>query len=321
MVDLLSAFQKHAHKVHKEIAITSPAHSVIAASWRRSMLHHGITPSEKNLARRLSGRELLLAKQKLEFLLHLAKPIMEELFLTVGQTGCCVVLTDKDGVILHRLINDADEASFNAWGLNSGSIWSEDRQGTNGIGTCAIEERAVLIHKDQHYRSKNIGMTCMGAPIFDTDGAIMAVLDVSSARNDLQKEFAKVLTSLVSNTANRIETEHFRASFNEAQIVVAEGYCALGTPLLASDRDDLIIGANRAARRMLNLQRETFAIPIPHDDLITGSARSTGLQSAERAALRKAISRTKGNMTLAAKELDVSRATLYRMLKKHGLSS
>jgi transcriptional regulator of acetoin/glycerol metabolism len=321
MVDLHSAFEKHAYKVHKEIAVTSPAHSVIAASWRRSMLHHGITPSEKNLARRLSGRELLLAKQKLEFLLHLAKPIMEELFLTVGQTGCCVVLTDKDGVILHRLTNDVDEASFNAWGLNAGSIWSEDRQGTNGIGTCAIEKRAILIHKDQHYRSKNIGMTCMGAPIFDTDGAIMAVLDVSSARNDLQKEFAQVLTSLVSNTANRIETEHFRASFNEAQIVVAEGYCALGTPLLASDRDDLIIGANRAARKMLNLQRETFAIPIPHDDLITGSTRSTGLQSAERAALRKAISRTKGNMTLAAKELDVSRATFYRMLKKHGISS
>lgn len=320
MANQLSTFAKHTKKVHEEIAVKSPAHSVITASWRRSMLHHGITPNERNLARRLSGRELLLVKQQLDFLIHLAKPIMEELFLTVGQSGCCVVLTDKDGVVLHRLINEADEISFNAWGLNSGSIWSEDRQGTNGIGTCAIEERTVLIHKDQHYRSKNIGMTCMGAPIFDVDGTIMAVLDVSSARNDIQKEFAQVLTSLVANTANRIETEHFRATFNDAQIVVAEGYSALGTPLLASDRDDLIIGANRAARRMLNLQGETFIIPIPHDDLITGHARSSGLRSAERAALRKAISRAKGNMTLAAKELDVSRATIYRMLKKHGLN-
>ncbi len=321
MTDLARAYQEHSQKVRYAIDVKSPAHSMIAASWRRSLLHHGITPSQRNVARRVTARELLEARQKVELLIHLSKPILEQLFMTVGQTGCCVILTDKNGVILNCLINDVDRPDFDQWGLSSGSVWSEDCQGTNGIGTCAIEERPILIHKDQHFRAKNIGMTCMGAPIFDTDGNIMAILDVSSARNDLQKEFAQVLTSLVSNTANRIETEYFRASFDNAQIVVAEGYSALGTPLLASDRDDLIIGANRAARRMLNLHGETFDTPIPHDDLIMNTARSSGLKSAERSALRKAISRARGNMTSAAKELGVSRATFYRMLKKHDLNT
>ena len=244
---------------------------------------------------------------------------MEQLFQSVGRSGCCVVLSDMNGVILHRLINPVDDTSFDEWGLRSGAIWSEARQGTNGIGTCAIEERPVLIHKDQHFRYKNIGMTCMGAPIFDTGGKIMAVLDVSSARNDLDHNFAKVIASFVVDIASRIEVEFFRASFTGAQIVVADGYCPNGTPLLASDRDDLVIGANRAARRMLSLQDETFSTPIPRSDLLATPETVTGLMAAERAEVRKAIARTNGNMSAAAKDLDVSRATLYRLLNKHGL--
>ena len=319
MYQTVKAAQRHSNKVSDKIDGNAPAYSIITASWRRSMLHYGLTPNQQNTARQLSASELHDAKQGLGLLLHVAKPIMEQLFQSVGRSGCCVVLTDMNGVIIHRLINAADDVSFDEWGLRSGAVWSEARQGTNGIGTCAIEERPVLIHKDQHFRYKNIGMTCMGAPIFNTEGKIMAVLDVSSARNDLDRDFAQVIASFVTDIATRIEAEFFRASFAGAQIIVADGYSSNGTPLLASDRDDLVIGANRAARRMLSLQDETFATPIPRSDLLSTSHGVTGLIAAERAEVRKAIARTKGNMSAAAKDLGVSRATLYRLLNKHGL--
>ena len=318
MYQRAKAAKRHSERVVDGIDAKSIAHSTIAASWRRSMLHYGLTPNQQNTARQLSATELREAKQRVELLLRVAKPILVQLFQSVGRSGCCVILSDMNGVVLHRLTNDADDASFDEWGLRSGAVWSEAKQGTNGIGTCAIEERPVLIHKDQHFRYKNIGMTCMGAPIFDVNGKIMAVLDVSSARNDLDRDFAQVIASLVADIANRIEAEFFRVSFADAQIVVADGYCPSGTPLLASDRDDLVIGANRAARRMLSLQDETFSTPIPRSDLLVVS-NETGLAAAERAEVRKAIARTKGNMSKAAKDLDVSRATLYRLIKKHGL--
>jgi transcriptional regulator of acetoin/glycerol metabolism len=318
MYQRAKAAKRHSERVIDGIDAKSIAHSTIAASWRRSMLHYGLTPNQQNTARQLSATELREAKQRMELLLRVAKPILVQLFQSVGRSGCCVILSDMNGVVLHRLTNDADDVSFDEWGLRSGAVWSEAKQGTNGIGTCAIEERPVLIHKDQHFRYKNIGMTCMGAPIFDVNGKIMAVLDVSSARNDLDRDFAQVIASLVADIANRIEAEFFRVSFADAQIVVADGYCPSGTPLLASDRDDLVIGANRAARRMLSLQDETFSTPIPRSDLLVVS-NETGLAAAERAEVRKAIARTNGNMSKAAKDLDVSRATLYRLIKKHGL--
>lgn len=301
--------------------IESPAQSAITASWRRSMLHYGLGPTETRNSVKVTTRELADARGRVGKLLSVAEPVMEQLFQTVSMSGCCVVLTDKDGIILHRLSSQADQNAFDGWGLRAGSIWSEENQGTNGIGTCAVEERAILIHKDQHFRSSNIGMTCMGAPVFGIDGQMIAVLDVSSARDDMDRNFAQVLTSLVATTANRIETEYFRASFEGAQIVAADGYSVLGTPLLAADMDDLVIGANRAARRMLGLQDETFATPIPRAALIDGFARNLDRKAAEKAALRKAISHAKGNMTEAARQLGVSRATLYRLVGKHGIDT
>ena len=79
-------------------------------------------------------------------------------------------------------------------------------------------------------------------------------------------------------------------------------------------------GDGRAARRMLSLHDETFANPIPRADLLAGTERPAGLKDAERSAVRAAVARARGNMSAAARELGVSRATFYRLLKKHSLN-
>lgn len=314
-------YASHVEKVHAEVEGRAPARSAIAASWARSMFHHGLEPDLRRSQDLLTQSELKLEQQRLDRLLHIAKPIMENLFTAVVKTGCCVMLTNKDSVVLHRLIHDVDERSLNNLGARSGAIWSEQRVGTNGVGTCAIEERPVLIHKDQHYLEENISMSCAGAPIFDALGQLIAVLDISSARDDMHDSFAQMMASLVVSAANRIEAEYFRAAFDGARIIVADGITSLGTPLLASDRDDLVIGANRAARRLFGLQNETFDIPVPRHEILAEDGPPTGLMDAERAAIRRALATARGNATVAAKHLGVSRATFYRLLKKHQLNA
>jgi transcriptional regulator of acetoin/glycerol metabolism len=314
-------YASHVDKVHAEVEGRAPARSAIAASWRRSMLHYGLEPNLRLRQDVLSEAELRREQDRLDLLLYIAKPVMEQLFTAVVKTGCCVVLTNKDSVILHRLIHDVDTQSLNSLGARSGAIWSEKHVGTNGIGTCAVEERAVLIHKDQHFREEIIGMTCAGAPIFDASGHLIAVLDISSARDDMHESFAQMTAALVVSAASKIETEYFRACFNGAKIIVAQGHSPHGTPLLASDRDDLVIGANRAARRLFGLQNETFAIPLPRHKILSEDIPPSGLLDAERATVRRALAGARGNATQAARDLGVSRATFYRLLKKHSLST
>mmetsp|Transcript_856 Transcript_856/g.1056 ORF Transcript_856/g.1056 Transcript_856/m.1056 type:complete len:160 (-) Transcript_856:11-490(-) len=147
----------HTERVQNSIAEDASAVSAIAASWRRSMLHYGLSPDQAKSENQLSAREFRIIRERMDLLLHVSRPILEQLFRTVGRSGCCVILSDVQGVVLDRLSNVGDDLNFDGWNLRSGSVWSEEQQGTNGIGTCVNEERTVLIHKDQHFSSHNIG--------------------------------------------------------------------------------------------------------------------------------------------------------------------
>ena len=90
--------------------------------------------------------------------------------------------------------------------------------------------------------------------------------------------------------------------------------------LLAVDKDDLAIGATRAARRALGLEREGTIRPRPAADLLGREDELTGFDKAERAAVVRALARAEGNVSAAARALGIGRATMYRRMSRLGLA-
>jgi transcriptional regulator of acetoin/glycerol metabolism len=59
---------------------------------------------------------------------------------------------------------------------------------------------------------------------------------------------------------------------------------------------------------------------MPAADLIgRATARHDDFETAERAVLQRALARAGGNVSRAAKDLEMSRATLHRKMKQLGL--
>jgi transcriptional regulator of acetoin/glycerol metabolism len=230
-----------------------------------------------------------------------------------------VLLTDDDGVVLDQRISEADTAIFEAWGLCVGADWSEEHEGTNGIGTCLAEQRRVIIHRDEHFYARNTAMSCIDAPIYGAEGQILAALDVSSARADQTEAFNRLIGAQVAQTARAIEEANFRAAYDKARIVVAESEDAEATTLLAIDDHDLIIGATREARRAFGLAAAGPLAPCPANDVLGRQDGATGFEKAERAAVIRALTRAGGNVSAAARQLGIGRATLYRRMKRLGL--
>ncbi|AVA26348.1 GAF domain-containing protein [Rhizobium sp. LEGMi198b] len=307
----------HADQVYAS-AQSVAASSTIVASWRRCMTMHRLAPEEKRLPVRLSDQEFRTACQQSERLLVEAADELGRLFSTVGKAGCCLLLTDRDGIALERRGTAGDDKEFQNLGLWTGSVWTEASIGTNGIGTALADDRAVAIVRDQHFFCSNINLSCTTAPIRDHRGQMAGALDVSTCREDVNEVTLAIISQTVREAAMRIELGLFRSAFAGARFVLVPTDSGSTSALLAVDRNDMVLGATRAARVALKLDDQRISAGVPATDALREKHLDDGkaLQEAERAALLRALSRANGNVTQAALSLGMNRATLHRKMRK-----
>ncbi|TQS72926.1 GAF domain-containing protein [Rhodobacteraceae bacterium] len=311
--------RNHADKVQAVVASASAAcRSGLAASWRRSLLHHHIDPATSHHRERLSAPQIAERREASARMLHVSRSLLDRLAGATDSSGVAVFLSDASGFVVDERIRAADTQIFHSRNLAAGSDWSEGAEGTNGIGTCAIEGRPVTICRDQHFRESNIVLTCSGAPIYGPQAAMAGILDVSSARSDMTDEHAKLVALSVQDTAQRIEVAMFCDFFNQARIVFVTPtpQFAASAVLLALDRDDLVIGATRAARRQMMIAPDDIG-SVSAGDLLDATPRR-GLDAAAQSEMVRALARNGGNVSAAARELGIGRATFYRRLQSKG---
>jgi transcriptional regulator of acetoin/glycerol metabolism len=312
---------RHADRIHQAIRSDEAARSALVASWRRSSALHRLDPAGKQPPKRLTDVELDRVRQRMEPLVRAAQASLDRLYQAVGGVGCCVLLADRNGIPVDRRGAAGDDGTFRDWGLWLGTLWNEESEGTNGIGTCLAEQRPLTIHRDQHFLSRNTDLSCTTAPIFDQHGNLAAALDVSSCRSDLTEGFVGLIALAVADAVRRIEADNFRLAFPGERILLAPlGERAAGA-LLAVDADDLVVGATRSARQALGITQSALQRRLPVADLIGGRSAGAGdLDDAERSALKRALARCDGNVSAAAASLGVSRATLHRKLARFGIT-
>lgn len=319
---MASASVSHSDHVLDVVESTrAAALSAVAASWCRSALHHGLDPAAAARTERIGDSEMARVREANGAMLNVAVPVLDSLFGVVGRTGCSVLLADANGIVIEARSMAGDVALLDAIGLTPGAIWSEAAEGTNGIGTCLAETRQVAILRGEHFASRNIGVSCMDAPIFDPLGRIVAALDVSTCRSDHGEAMAAIIAALVQEAARQIEREFFCRSFPHARIIFADSEQAgPGTALLAVDQDDLVIGATNAARQRFRLGIEPLSATRILGDII-GAGDRPSFEDGERGVLRQALARSGGNVTAAARLLGIGRATFYRRMERVGLNS
>jgi len=226
----------------------------VQASWKRSANTYGVNPAAADAPRILTRQELTDFRQPLDELIFSAREEIDHLYPLVRDAAYTVLLCDAAGVAVEHRGDDSRAGQFKHWGTWLGGVWAEQTEGTNGIGTCIAEERPVTIHRGQHFRSRHKDLSCSGAPLFNVDGTLMGVLDVSGIDPGLS-EHAHALTGVLTvNSARAITERFFRQRFRRQWIVAAAlpERDALGM-LLAVDDDQRIVGADRVARSTLLL--------------------------------------------------------------------
>ena len=246
----------HSERVHSVAQGDQPAPAIeeVSTSWQRSANTYRVNPDSSEAPRILTPRELGEVREPLDQLISSAREEIDRLYKVVREAGYVILFCDAAGVAVDHRGEDAESSRFKYWGTWLGGVWSEAIEGTNGIGTCIAEERPITVHRSQHYRSRHIDLSCSGAPVFDVDGRLMAVLDVSAVDPERSERAHALTGALTAASARLIEERYFREQFRREWIVAAaapeQGVSGM---LLAVDSGQRIVAANRAARISLLL--------------------------------------------------------------------
>ncbi len=243
-------------------ASSSPAE--VHDSWRRCVAEHHVDPRSRTAPNVITQSELKVSSEPLaEVILH-AREEIDRLYAIVRQQGYVVLLCNGDGVAIHHRGDPARADEFKQWGIWLGGVWSEQIEGTNGIGTCIAEQRPVLVHCGQHYRTRHTKLTCAGAPIFDPVGKLAGVLDVSAVILDGTDRTQQLALAATIASARAVEERLFREFFRHAWIIAASP-CDDSRPalLLALDEDQRIVGADHVARRAFCASHRNLTDGVP----------------------------------------------------------
>jgi AraC-like DNA-binding protein len=253
-----SLSKSHAQQVEQILAIaerslTESAVEEVSKSWLRSANEHRVDPADRVAPQILVGSEIKTRREPLEKLIFTARGEIDHLYAMIRAAGYVVLLCDITGSAIDHRGQETEVSQFAYWGTWLGGVWSESIEGTNGIGTCIAEERAVTIHRGQHFRARHKDLSCSGAPVFGVDGRMIAVLDVSAIDPNLSERALGLTGALTTMTARAIEERHFREHFRREWIVVIQMEEIDSAVLLAVDGNQRIVGANRGARRCFAL--------------------------------------------------------------------
>ncbi|NIE68301.1 sigma-54-dependent Fis family transcriptional regulator [Burkholderia sp. Ax-1719] len=180
-------------------------------------------------------------------LYHQARPVMDALHAQIVDTESMVLLTDRNGVILHSLGDTDFVEKARRVALRPGVSWAERDRGTNAIGTALVEGQPTTIHAGEHFLRANHILTCSCAPIADPWGRTLGALDVSGESHG----FHKHTLALVRMSAQMIENHLFNTEFADAVRLQfharAEFIGTLYEGLAAFAPDGTLLCANRSA--------------------------------------------------------------------------
>ncbi|WP_429932886.1 sigma-54-dependent Fis family transcriptional regulator [Agrobacterium vitis] len=186
--------------------------AIVVESWRRCLETYQLDPAQAREAVIVSQTRLREHRQQAEDLVHIARSGLERLYRQVAEQNYVLLLSDRQGVTVEFLGDPSFNNNLRKAGLYLGSEWSEPRAGTCAVGACLATGEALTIHQTDHFDITHTPLSCTAAPIYDTQGTLAAVLDISLLSSPILKTSQNMARHLVCSTVRRIELANLMAN-------------------------------------------------------------------------------------------------------------
>ncbi|TQS43648.1 GAF domain-containing protein [Cryptosporangium phraense] len=176
-----SALRRKLHAAHESFLSTGDAQvrPVVLESWRRSV-RSGVDPSDPAAA---PPRDVLAYRE--QHPLAAVMPVVRELLVSdAAEADLLVAVADDGGQLLWVEGEPGLRARAAEMSFVEGSVWSEERVGTNAPGTALALDHPVQIFAAEHFSQPVQAWSCSAAPVHDpATGRVLGVLDVTGGHH------------------------------------------------------------------------------------------------------------------------------------------
>lgn len=247
----------HAHAVmaalegRRSVAVP-PLDAGLRASWMRSVVDHGLDPDRIPDPDVLTHAELQERRERLDEMGGVSSAEIDRLYLNLSDHAQVVMLSDAQGTVMNFRSSSTVIDTCTSLRVLPGSVWSEEKQGTTGVGLCLRERKPLSIVMGEHFASRLAGLSCTVAPVFGAQGHLLGVLNVTAMRST-DHALQGIIRQMVASSARRIENVLFdrrHARVRVLRLSRHEDFCDTATEarLAIDDRGCIIDGTPLASQ-------------------------------------------------------------------------
>ncbi len=219
----------------------------IVDSWRRCRGY--LDPLSKTLPY-ATPEELERRLEENAVLVKIAYPYLLKFYECLAGTNHQFMLTDREGCQL-KVINEGDILSemTATKGFTNGKLYSEEAMGTNGIGTCLVLEKPIMIRGPEHFHILFDNVCCYGAPIYDpTTHKLIGCINITGPLECYETMIMGMLAAAVKGIEKEFELTKVNNMLNFTSDNNTSG-------ILLIDSNRRIIHSNAAALELLKLKK------------------------------------------------------------------
>ncbi len=223
---------------------------VVADSWQRCR-DGGLDPSAAPRQSVVAFSDVRQRRETAASMRRLALAEMQLLHSQIAGSNFMIALGDADGIVLDTISDQEFAGSAAGRSIIPGSMWNESERGTNALGLAAMTGKPVAIYGREHYFACHGHLSCMAAPIFNSQGDLLGLLDASCAHEARQEHTHALVRMAAAQIENGLVFQEFSGNFVFAFHPRVEYLDTLSAGLISVSPAGDITSINRSGRALL----------------------------------------------------------------------
>ena len=226
----------------------------IIDSWLRCK-ELSVDPLSRKVLKLLSPLEFSVIKEKRRHLIRIALPYIKLLSEYAINSGFTIFLADSQGTVL-ILDGDLEELQKQKKiNLLEGAIWTEQWAGTNAVGTSIYTRNPLQVVGEEHYCASQHSITCSGAPICDSGGNLIGVLNMSGNCQDVSEHTLGMVVACAKAIQNQVKIEEAMMELEKSNSMMNTTLECIPNAIITVDKDSIITQINSSGEKLLNIER------------------------------------------------------------------